>query len=614
MGKTLRFFAIQDYSDQYTVLFSSTNDISSFTTVLQDKATAPSSWTEVTVDLSSVEGQTGYIAIHHEKYNGGYLAIDDFGIYGNEVPAGGWAEATTTATDGAYTIGGLTADTKYDVRVKGNCGGDYSATQSFTTIDDNTKIFKTAGNWNVAGNWDGGIPTIANNAIIRANATVPADYDATANSITFEGTTTPTLTIKDGGQLHTNAEVSVIFEKEIEGYTGTKDNYYLICPPNNHWYLVNPDGTNDRVSNIVAGNFDLYSFDGTLEGAEWRNYKASAFNLESGRGYLYAHATDITLKYTSFVSPQITGGEYDYLNWNATNQDVDYLNYNTTTEFGTFNLVGNTLPHNAYVYVGTEETTAGFVPVQTYYYKMNDTRDELVVSNHTVKPWEGVFVKATAENQYAIVSSESLGDPALSKGMSLSLSQSSKTADVAVINFGRGENLEKFQLNPNHTKVYIPQDGKDYAVVNAEAAGEMPVNFKAETNGTYTISFNSENTEFCYLHLIDLENNNDVDLLANPSYSFDARVNDNSNRFKLVFKTNENDNENDNFGFVSDGNLMILGIEGEATVQVIDVTGRVLSSETFSGSYNKAIKAANGVYMIRLIQGENVRTQKIVVK
>ena len=54
---------------------------------------------------------------------------------------------------------------------------------------------------------------------------------------------------------------------------------------------------------------------------------------------------------------------------------------------------------------------------------------------------------------------------------------------------------------------------------------------------------------------------------------------------------NENVNENDNFGFINDGNLMILGIEGEATLQVIDVTGRILSTETFSGSYNKAVKA-----------------------
>ena len=159
----------------------------------------------------------------------------------------------------------------------------------------------------------------------------------------------------------------------------------------------------------------------------------------------------------------------------------------------------------------------------------------------------------------------------------------------------------------------MPVEGKDYAVAKTENEGEMPVCFKAEENGNYTLSFNAQEVEFSYLHLIDNLTGNEVDLLENPSYSFEARNTDYASRFKLVFAKGTNDSGS-NFGFISDGNLMILGIEGEATLQIIDVTGRILSTETFSGSYNKAINAANGVYMIRLIQGENVRTQKIVVK
>ena len=71
----------------------------------------------------------------------------------------------------------------------------------------------------------------------------------------------------------------------------------------------------------------------------------------------------------------------------------------------------------------------------------------------------------------------------------------------------------------------------------------------------------------------------------------------------------------DSFGFVNaNGNLSIFGIEGTATLQVIDVTGRVLSSETFSGSYERKLNAAPGVYMLRLINGNDVKVQKIVVR
>ena len=59
---------------------------------------------------------------------------------------------------------------------------------------------------------------------------------------------------------------------------------------------------------------------------------------------------------------------------------------------------------------------------------------------------------------------------------------------------------------------------------------------------------------------------------------------------------------------------MLFGIEGTATLQVIDILGHVLSTEQFSGSYDKQLQVASGVYVIRLINGDEVKTQKIVVK
>ena len=76
--------------------------------------------------------------------------------------------------------------------------------------------------------------------------------------------------------------------------------------------------------------------------------------------------------------------------------------------------------------------------------------------------------------------------------------------DRAVVRFGEGGMLPKFQLNRNSTKVYIPMDGEDYAVVNAERAGELPVNFKAKENGSYTLSLSTEDVTFDYLQIIDM--------------------------------------------------------------------------------------------------------------
>jgi hypothetical protein len=167
-------------------------------------------------------------------------------------------------------------------------------------------------------------------------------------------------------------------------------------------------------------------------------------------------------------------------------------------------------------------------------------------------------------------------------------------------------------LNRNSTKVYFSENNNDYAIVRSEEMGEMPVNFKAEENGTYSLNVGGQNTEFAYLHLIDNMTGNDVDLLQTPSYSFEAKTTDYESRFKLVFATGDNSND-DNFAFYSNGNW-IINNAGEATLQVVDLTGRILSSETVNGSVSKTINAVPGVYMLRLINGDNVNVQKIVVR
>ena len=71
--------------------------------------------------------------------------------------------------------------------------------------------------------------------------------------------------------------------------------------------------------------------------------------------------------------------------------------------------------------------------------------------------------------------------------------------------------------------------------------------------------------------------------------------------------------ESDAFAFNSNGRWFISN-EGSANLQVVDVNGRILSSETVNGSVSKAINAAPGVYVIRLINGNDVKTQKIVIQ
>ena len=95
------------------------------------------------------------------------------------------------------------------------------------------------------------------------------------------------------------------------------------------------------------------------------------------------------------------------------------------------------------------------------------------------------------------------------------------------------------------------------------------------------------------------------------TYSFNATKDDYASRFKLVFATG--DSEEDSLAFYANDNWIISN-EGESLLQVIDVNGRVLCSDEIRGCQSRHISAAPGVYMLRLVKGNDVRVQKIVIR
>ena len=178
---------------------------------------------------------------------------------------------------------------------------------------------------------------------------------------------------------------------------------------------------------------------------------------------------------------------------------------------------------------------------------MNESGSEIIAdTTGRITPMEGIFVQAEQDGEILTFTTEAPANNG--KGLTLSISQAGGVIDRAIIRFGEGYQLPKFQMRSNSTKVYIPQDGKDYAVVNVgrdavrHVSTEIPVNFKAKENGTYTLSFSSEEVSFNYLHLIDNMTGNDIDLLQTPSYSFEAKTTDYASRFRLVFSICEDAN------------------------------------------------------------------------
>ena len=490
--------------------------------------------------------------------------------------------------------------------------------------------FTTAGNWNTAGNWLGSImPGEGKDVAVKAAATIPSNCCAHVGHIDMqEG---GSLTIADGGQLkHSNA-VAGTMQKFIAGYDEISNpaGWYLLGAPlcMDSVLAVN-SGMVDLVDNhadFTTHGVDLYEFIQSQD-LEWRNMRVGnhfrTMGITLNAAYLYARADDCTLNFSTTE---------DELFAPTTTDTYIAVTRATTTpepEFVGWNLIRNPYTCNAYLASGRD------------FYRMNATGDAIVLATAdnggtAIKPCEGIFVVVAAENDpdpYLLPNGMPFPNaakirftttepaPSGSKGLlDITVKQEGRLADVARVRFDNGDRTGKLVLRDNATRLSIMQDGKECSVVHNEAQGEMPVNFKAKENGTYTLTVNPEGVEMGYLHLIDNMTGADVDLLATPTYTFSAKTTDYASRFKLVFSANTEDGPSTGsgtFAFISDGEIRLL-VETfpETSLQIVDMLGRVVVSRRGDVSGNVSTSGMTaGVYVLRLINGDDVKTQKMVIQ
>ncbi len=465
------------------------------------------------------------------------------------------------------TAGTIMSASGYYIGQTSDANGLASST---TTAYTNTISFDEDGNANI----------VSEGAYLR--------YNSASNQTRFRYYKSSSYTNQKAIQLYKKVGA----EPATETHTLTINGYQNDENEGGYALIASPVNVNPATIGMTTGDFDLYYFDESQE-LEWRNYEATPFNLVPGTGYLYAKKSTTEGETFSF---ELTGTPY------SGNGMVD-LTYTENAEFAGFNLIGNPFGTNA--------------NLDLPYYRLNSDGSALNTTTESseINVMEGVFVQATAANQKANFTK--VGESAKKIGqLNVKVTRNrSVILDNAIIRFDEGATLSKFQLNANSTKLYFTEGNQDFAVVRSANEGEMPVNFKAGENGTYTISINAENVDVNYLHLIDNMTGADVDLLATPSYSFEARTNDYESRFRLVFSGNTNvgsSTSSETFAFFN-GNSWVINNEGEATLQVIDMMGRMISSEQIQGSYNNSLNLSAGVYVLRLSNGNTVKTQKVVV-
>ena len=239
------------------------------------------------------------------------------------------------------------------------------------------------------------------------------------------------------------------FTKEINGYVYSEgnDNYYLIASPVG-------DISAGAVGSLVSNSFDFYSFNQSAASEEWVNLVGTAeeYEMQIGVGYLYANSDTVTLVFTGTPIDPEEEAEYPIV-----------LDYDTdcTTEWQGYNLIGN--PYGEPAFLNRE-----FLRLVDGEYQVEYNYEEVAV-----EAMEGVFVQAEDEDD-VVTFSLMAGGGGLTPGKCvLNVTEGRGLVDRAVIRFGEGHQMTKVQFNSSHSKLYIPQDGKDYAVVRSAEMGEL---------------------------------------------------------------------------------------------------------------------------------------------
>ena len=406
--------------------------------------------------------------------------------------------------------------------------------------------------------------------------------------VTVTGTLTnnspDNLVIEDGGQLIHNNAVNATLQKNITGY-GEDPNAA------DGWYLISSPVAGLETSAVAIGTYDLFAYE-EATAYWWSNTGNNSFTtLEQGIGYLYANSANQTLNFAGTMAGTNTEVE------KAMTAECTYDNLKG------YNLVGNPFTCN----LGYGDIMIGATTITSVL--VADGGDDYVTVNlneGAVKPGQGFMVQTEAQ---ATLTLNPGGSKGANSGFVRIVAGNENSTDKAYINVANGNTLRKISLSDDNTKVYVMNDDKDYAAARVdELIGSMPVHFKAAEDGEYTITIEAVNTDTEYMHLIDSFTGDDIDLLLESSYTFNATTNDSEARFRLDFGTygvNEIA-ENNTFAYQY-GNEIVVNGEGE--LQIFDLMGRMIMNTRINGVQSVNV-SSNSVYILKL----NNNIQKIVVK
>lgn len=402
--------------------------------------------------------------------------------------------------------------------------------------------------------------------------------------------------------------------------------FYTYYEPEYHWI------------NFKRNINSHHHYDEPHANISYSGFEQTTGNLIAGRGYMMAISQDSYLNNTGTLN----NGDVTIKLTISGDQNDDPA---PTKDWGS-NLVGN--PYQAYLdlaEVARQNEFGGYAQANGFYiydadngtygpYITNASVNTAIPSQY-VHPHQAFFVVITGnegtEKDLTFTYDMATATPNAAsyfRGeeqpmfplVNLFVENEAGSRDLAIVEFNRPElgGVRKVDnLRNANFKLSAYLEGQNYGLLFApEGTERVPVHFRTREDGTFTLTWQTMHGTFTNLMLVDNLTGVRVDMLRNDHYTFEGSVDDYAARFYITFNVTdveELNGDGEQFAWF-DGNDWI--INGKGQLQVIDVTGRVLQTAFVSGEQTRLHLdgVAAGVYVMRLTNGTQSVSQKIVVK
>lgn len=462
-------------------------------------------------------------------------------------------------------------------------------------------------NWNIDNDVTVSESVEYNEITIGKNCTLTINSGAVVTA-TSKITNNGTINIKDGGQLVTPNVINVNVQKKLESYS------------NSEWYTLSSP-VKKGIKNSFAGTAgdDYALFYLNEETAYWVSMKEYPTDpmftgSKEGVGFLCAVKKGQTIVFS--------GKTY------IGNTTINCSYTDEENSLKGFHLIGNPFTHNIYKgYNGDTPCSIGDNDLASGYYKLDGNNSwQVKTYQDAIKPCEGILIKTINAHSVPLEDKtlEATSDWSVSWGKFYNQIQLDVVGDCgedrAYAYFYEGIGLDKIDhISETAPSLGIRYEDVDYAIAHVdEDSRSLDVIFKNNQSGFFTLSVDTEKANLNYLHLIDNVTGDEIDMLKDNTYKFYSFGNEPDNRFKLVMNPNAATTDDNVFAYVSNGDVVITGLESAATLQVFDVMGRMVSTEIISKAEGVVCRTSKpsvtGVYVLRLINENGIKTQKIVVE